>query len=130
MAKPDGALTAAQHEILDVFWDQKAEGATVAEVWQVVSETRNVARTTVLNQIDRLEKRGWLIRQQDGVGVRYFPAVSRDEASQSLVSGFVDDFFGGSASQLVMSLLGSNKLSHDDIRQLRSMLNKQTKGGK
>ena len=37
-------------------------------------------------------------------------------------SGFVADFFGGSASELVTSLLGSKQLERDDIQRLRELL--------
>ena len=35
---------------------------TVAEIWQAIGASRAIGRTTVLNQVDRLEKRGWLRR--------------------------------------------------------------------
>ena len=59
---PEGALTAAQFEIMEFVWKHGRRGATVAEVWQEISKTRDVARTTVLNLVDRLERRGWLRR--------------------------------------------------------------------
>jgi predicted transcriptional regulator len=122
LVSPDGPLTPAQYEILEAAWTAGADGVTVAEIWQSIGQSRQVARTTVLNLVDRLEKRGWLKRRSvDGVN-RYTATRSRDQTSGALANDFVDDFFGGSAPHLVMSLLGSGRLSADDVRQLRKLL--------
>ena len=122
MPKPKGSLTAAQHEIMEVIWETGESGATVTEIWAVIAQQRNVTRTTVLNQVDRLEKRGWLKRQKHEGVFRYVGALDRAETAQCLAEGFVADFFGGSASELVMSLLGSKRLKRDDIQRLRKLL--------
>ena len=126
MAKPQGTLTAAQHEILDVIWNRPAAGATVTEIWDAISQQRGVTRTTVLNQVDRLEKRGWLRRKKHEDGFRYVATLSRDQAARSMAEEFIDSFFGGSASELVMSLLGSKRLKHSEIARLRDLLDSQS----
>ena len=125
MAEPEGTLTAAQHEILDVIWNSKGQGATVSEIWQAISEHREVTRTTVLNQVERLERRGWLRRKKGPAGYRYVVTKDREAAACGLAEEFVDSFFGGSASDLVMSLLGSKKLKATDIARLREVLDSQ-----
>lgn len=122
MADPEGTLTAAQHEILEVVWQSPNNGATVTEIWQAIGEYREVTRTTVLNQVDRLEKRGWLRRKKHRDGFRYVATRSRDQVSRGLAEEFVNSFFGGSASELVMSLLGSKKLKPSEIERLRGLL--------
>lgn len=119
---PEGTLTPAQYEILDVVWNAGSDGATVAEVWHAVSESRSVARTTILNLVDRLEKRGWLKRRETDGAARYTAAVNRDRTSAALADEFVQTFFDGSAANLVMSLLGTAKLDAAEIRRLRNIL--------
>ncbi len=120
---PEGNLTPAQHEILDIVWDAGDEGATVAEIWQSVSTRRSVGRTTVLNLVDRLEKRSWLRRRNDSEGAnRYLATVTRERTAAGLAKDFLNDFFEGSASNLVMTLLGSNKLSKSEMERLRAAL--------
>jgi len=123
MALPEGNLTPAQFEIMEVVWSRGRRGVSVAEVWQEISQTRDVARTTTLSLIDRLEKRGWLKRRERR-GVNHFVAtVTRQKAEGLLAGDFVDDFFGGSARELVMSLLGTKRLNPADVAELREMLN-------
>jgi BlaI family penicillinase repressor len=119
---PKGNLTAAQYELMETVWDRGSRGASVAEIWQVVSAARPVGRTTILNLLRRLERRGWLVRRRGQRAYRYVAAISRDRTAALLAHSFVDDFFGGSASNLVMSLLGSRELNPDEIQRLRYLL--------
>src|SRR5262245_48386850 len=122
MAKvPDANLTPVQFEIMQVAWEAEA-GATVAQIWERVSRNRDVGRTTILNLVDRREKRGWLVRNKVGGVYRYSPTVERETAAAHVAAEFVDAFFGGSASDLVMSLLGSKRISHEEVEQLRQAL--------
>lgn len=122
MADPEGTLTAAQHEILEAVWNSGKLGSTVAEIWGEIARHRPVTRTTVLNQVDRLEKRGWLKRYEHADGFRYVASQPRQQVASGLALEFVNSFFGGSASELVMSLLGSKKLSKADISRLKALL--------
>lgn len=126
MTELEGSITQAQHEILEVIWDKPA-GATVAEVWQTISARRDVARTTILNQMDRLENRGWLKRHKSPTGNRYVATISREQARRNLAAEFVDAFFDGSASQLVSNLLGAKKLTKSELEQLRQLLDEKKK---
>ena len=130
MAKPQGTLTAAQHEILDVIWNGPSAGATVTDIWHAIGQQRDITRTTVLNQVDRLEKRGWLRRKKHEDGFRYVATLSRDQAARGMAEEFIDSFFGGSASELVMSLLGSKKLKRSEIARLRDLLDSQSSNRK
>ena len=128
MVTPEGSLPPAQHEIMDVVWEADPPGVSVTEIWEAVSANREVTRTTVLNQVDRLEKRHWLRRKKIGSGFRYFATKGRDATARDLAGEFVDDFFGGSASDLMMSLVGSSRLHADEIAKLRRLL--EVKRGK
>jgi predicted transcriptional regulator len=125
MSGPDGTLTASQHEILKVVWSAGDAGATVAEIWDAVVTQRLVTRTTILNQVNRLEKRGWLQRHARPDGIRYVASQPRQQVSSNLAMDFVNTFFGGSASDLVMSLLGSKKISNAEIARLKTLLDER-----
>ena len=122
MANPQGSLTSAQHEIMEVIWERAEEGATVAEIWQAITARRRVGRTTILNLVDRLEKRGWLVRRDRQKPCHYLAALGREETAAILARDFVNDFFGGSAGNLVMSLSGSRRLKPQEVEHLRHLL--------
>ena len=122
MAKPEGGLTPVQLEIMEVIWASEPEGATVGDIWGRIRVARPVARTTILNLVDRLHKRGWLRRRKADSGYRYSATEDRLRTRAHLAGHFVESFFEGSASNLVMSLLGGNGLDADDVERLRQIL--------
>ena len=127
MPRPEGSLTAAQYEILEVVWAHEANGATVAEIWEEIADRRDVGRTTILNLVDRLEKRGWLVRRAACRPSRYLAALDRQSTVASLAGSLVDDFFEGSARDLVLSLLGSERLRSEEVQSLRRYLDSAAK---
>lgn len=132
MQEPQGTLAPAQHEIMQAVWNSGEDGLTVAEIWRVITQTRPVTRTTILNQVDRLEKRGWL-KRSEGEGIaRYSSAMGREEVEARLATEFMDGFFAGSATNLMASLLGRCRIRSDELRRLRDFLDqaeKERKGG-
>lgn len=122
MAKLKGSLTPAQHEIMRVVWQAGDSGATVAEIWKQIAATREVSRTTILNLVDRLEKRGWLKRLAGDSANRFRSALGHEETAAKLAEEFVAGFFGGSAANMVSSLLGSEKINAVDVQRLRQIL--------
>lgn len=121
MPDPEGELTPAQFEILQLLWKAKA-GLTVAEIWEATCAQREVGRTTTLNLVDRLEKRGWLRREKVEGVFRYHAAVDQEATKAHMASGFVGNFFGGSPSQFILSLLGTQQVSKAELQRLKSML--------
>lgn len=127
MTSPEGSLTSSQFEIMQLLWDSK-DGLSVVEIWEAIGVDRDVSRTTILNQVDRLEKRGWLERNKvDGV-FRYRPSVDKKSTESQLASDFLEEFFDGSATSLVLSLLGSKRLSHAELKRLKALLEKPDAG--
>jgi len=124
MPVPKGSLTAAQYEIMAAVWNAGGAGVTVAEIWQAIAESRTIGRTTVLNQVDRLEKRGWLRRLPGDGSTRFHAALSKEDASRQLVAGFVSDYFDGSSADLVSALLGSEAraMTRKEVDRLRKLL--------
>ena len=118
---PEGSLTSTQFEILQLLWNSQ-DDLSVAEIWEAIREERDVSRTTILNLVDRLAKRGWLKRRKiDGV-YRYCPAIDREETEGKLASEFLEEFFNGSATSLLLSLLGSKRITRAELKRLRAML--------
>jgi BlaI family transcriptional regulator, penicillinase repressor len=130
MATPDGKLTPVQHSIMQMAWDAGEIGVTVTGVWSRMDASRSIARTTAQNLLDRLVERRWLKRMKREDGIHYVAAVSKVATEKGIASEFLDDYFDGSASKLVMSLLGAKRLRKEDIEYLRSILDKNPPGSK
>jgi predicted transcriptional regulator len=65
-----------------------------------------LAYTTVMTTLDRLYRKGLLLRHRDGRAFAYEPRCSRDELLSELVSGQLTDLLGASAqSSVILSTL-------------------------
>lgn len=93
-------------------------------------QTQNLARTTVLTVMERLRKKGFLSRSQvDGV-FQYTAKVEAGDVLSNKVSEFIEKTLGGSLSPLVSYFISSEKLSKDEIDQLKELAAKLDAKGK
>jgi BlaI family penicillinase repressor len=74
---------------------------SVRDVRQVLVGNRNLAYTTVMTVLDRLEKRGGVTRHKQGRAFIYEPKISREALRQFAVKELVDAFFDGSENALM-----------------------------
>ena len=122
MSRTRGSLTRAQLEIMEVVWGRGAEGATAGEIWQELAGRRDVARTTIVTLVRRLERRGWLAGDREESPIRYRATRSRGHTTDRLAADFLDRFFGGSPEELVRSLLGSRRIDAGELARIRRLL--------
>ena len=115
-------LTAAQLEIMDLFWERGELG--VAQVWKLLEERRPIARNTVQTMLARLAEKGWLRVRAEGNAHYYRAARPRGFAVKSLLRSLLDSAFGGSASGLVAALLENRQLSGEEAQRLREIIDR------
>jgi len=88
--------------VLELLWGQGC-AATVRHVQLAFPE---LAYTTLMTTLDRLYRKGVLIRRRRGRAFAYQPRCSRDELLSELVSGHVTDLLAASgASTAILSTL-------------------------
>jgi predicted transcriptional regulator len=85
-------------ECLKALWGL-GEGS-VRDVRQALVSDRNLAYTTVMTVLDRLEKRGGVTRRRHGRYFVYRPNVTREALRRMAVKDLVDAFFDGSEEAL------------------------------
>jgi predicted transcriptional regulator len=119
----------AELEILSYI--QSRHPVTVRDVADHLADKRGIVRTTVLNVMTRLCRKGYLRRKRiDGV-YHYSPQMARGQVLKSLVKDFVDRSLGGSVSPFVAFLMEDARLSDDELTQLRKAvqeLDERSKG--
>jgi len=124
---PEGSLTPAQHQIMQIIWNSGRCGRSVGEIWKEVSLERDVARTTILKLVERLEAREWIMRQeprpnQKGPAMRFAANIGRRRARAQMLQQFVNDYYDGSAAELAKSLLKWKCLTRGDMGELKQMI--------
>ncbi|GAB4007438.1 BlaI/MecI/CopY family transcriptional regulator [Spirosoma sp. KCTC 42546] len=119
--------TDSELEILHVLWTNGP--STVRQVHDALSQSRDIGYTTALKLMQIMYEKGLLSRQEDARSHTYTAAVSEEDTQRNLVDRFVETAFRGSASKLVMQILGQHKASReelDEIKNLLSDLNRDT----
>ena len=101
-----------------------AGGATVGEVAEAFGRDRGLARSTVLTMMERLRKKGRLVRRLvDGV-YRYRARSTSAELMQGAVERFVERHLGGSVSPFLAYLSDAGDLSDEELRELTDVVDK------
>ena len=87
-------------ECLKALW--RLGHGSVHDVRQALAEAkRELAYTTVMTLLDRLEKRGAVTRTRQGRAFLYLPKLKRDDIRELAVKDLVGSYFGGSEEALV-----------------------------
>ncbi len=112
--------TAAELEILAILWQK--EPLSVKEIHEKLMLTKDIGYTTALKLMQNMTQKGLLRREPNGKSHLYFAAYDQNETQQSLLNKFVDSAFGGSASKLVMQLLGNSNTSKQEIDEIKTLI--------
>src|SRR5580704_354530 len=83
---------------------------TVREVAEMFGEERGLARTTILTMMERLRRKGHLVRRKTRSAFEYLPAISKQDLLQNLVHDFVQRTLGGSLTPFVAYLTDTKGL--------------------
>ena len=122
MAKELPSLGELEIRVLRLVWEHQP--CTERQVSDIIQAERDVARTTVLKTMQRLQGKALLVRVPGEGSVKFRAALDRKRVLPALVSRFVDTILGGSADPLVAYLADSVKLSASDLESLRTIARK------
>lgn len=112
--------TESELEILQILWEKKT--ATVREVHEVLSLTKEAGYTTTLKLMQIMHEKG-LVRRDDSIKTHiYQPAVSKEGTQKHLLGKMIDNLFGGSPAQLVIQALGNHQTTPDELDELQRMI--------
>lgn len=116
-------------EILQIFWEHG--DLTAPEVHKMIEAKRSVAYNTIKTIIDRLEKKGGLIRVRHyGRTILFRANADRNTVTTPIVQSFLDKLFKGDRKELISHLFQESPLSDEDIKYLENLIQSQKKSGK
>ena len=113
-------LGTLQRQVMEAVWGL-GEG-TVHDVRAAVTGDKELAYTTVLTVLQKLEKAGWIRHRKEGRTYVWSAARSREVEGQSSLGKLVDKLFQGSALVAFQHLLEDERLKADDLLELRRMV--------
>jgi BlaI family penicillinase repressor len=112
--------TAAELDILTVLWEKGP--SSVRDVHNQLSENRDVFYTTTLKTMQVMLVKGSLERDTSERAHIYSPAVEQKDIERTFISSLRTSLFNGSTANLVISALGHDKPSHEELEQIRALL--------
>jgi len=120
--------TAAELEILTILWEN--EPLTVKEIHEQLAQTKDVGYTTALKIMQNMNSKGLLRREPNGKNHLYFSVFKKGETRGTLLDRFLESTFAGSASGLVMQLLGNSKTNAKELDEIKRIINEMDKNQK
>ena len=118
--KKSNTLTEAELRLMKILW-RRGESA-VTDLVADLPDGENLAYTSVLTTIRILEQTGYVLHRQEGRAFVYRPCVAEQEASRSELRHVLNRFFGNSREQLVLSLLGDEEISPEELARLKQAI--------
>jgi BlaI family penicillinase repressor len=124
--KPE-PLSDIQVGFMQALWDL-GEGSVSDVQAHLERAGRKQAPTTVATVLRRLEAKGWVAHRDGGRGFIYRAAVSREEATGSLVERLTGALFGGDVPALVSHLLDSRAVTKREIAEIKRLIEAKERG--
>ncbi|WP_022836205.1 BlaI/MecI/CopY family transcriptional regulator [Salisaeta longa] len=119
MASSDPPMpTDAELSILRVLWQRGP--STVRAVQEHLGA--EAGYTTVLKLLQIMLDKGLVTRDESQRAHVYEAAVSEPATQRRLIDDLLDRAFGGSLRALVMRALGRDRVSDDDLNEIRALV--------
>jgi BlaI family penicillinase repressor len=117
-------LTRREREIMNALFalDNRASAEQIR-----ARLTKPPGDSSVRVMLARLEKKGVLKHQQDGLRYLYSATISRTVAKRTALQQYVQTFFGGSLTQMMTALVAEARWSDDDLEALRAEIDRVRK---
>jgi len=113
-------LTEAELRLMKILW-RRGESA-VTDLVAALPDGEPLAYNSVLTTIRILEQKGYVTHRQEGRAFVYSPCIAENEASLSEVRNVLNRFFGNSRERLVLSLLGDEDISAEELQKLKDAI--------
>lgn len=112
--------TDAELEILRALWQRGP--SSVREIHDQLGATKTVGYTTVLKQMQVMQRKGLLRRSERFRSHVYEAARTRPATERQIVTTLLATVFDGSARGLLQSALAGRKVDSAELREIRELL--------
>ena len=109
-----------QLQIMQVLWEKGH--ASAREITEVLNRDEPIAHSTVQTLLRQLEAKGAVShRRQDRTFV-FRPLVKEASVARTEIRGLTERLFGGSTGGLMTYLLKEERISRDELREIKRLL--------
>lgn len=111
----------SEMKILELIWDN--EPISAKELSLLAAEKIGWNKNTTYTVLKKIESKGYILRSEPGFVCTSL--ISREEIQKAETRGLIEKLFGGSRKALFSALLADEKLSQEEIEELRRMIEKR-----
>jgi BlaI family penicillinase repressor len=117
------SLTDGEARLMMILWDRSS--GTVAEIVAALEPDEGpVNYSTVQTLLRILEKKGYIEHRKSGRAFVYSPVVDQQQARRRALTHLLARLFNGSPSLLVLNVLEHERISPEEVKRLKQMLDR------
>ncbi|MBI2823755.1 MAG: BlaI/MecI/CopY family transcriptional regulator [Planctomycetia bacterium] len=116
-------LGRVQLRIMQALWERRQ--ATAREITDALNEQEAIAHSTVQTLLRGLELKEAVGHRVEGRTFVFYPLVREERVTRSATRDLLDRVFDGSVTNLVSYLLNHEKISADELAEIRRLINDQ-----
>lgn len=117
-------ISEAEYEVMKIVW--KNAPVSTNEVTETLTSTTDWSPKTIQTMLKRLVNKGALTYVKEGRVFVYTPLVEEDEYISQKSSSFLSRYYDGELTSMVSAYLENDRLSADEISELRSLLDRRS----
>jgi len=118
-------LSESELEIMLAIW--KAGGPINSSYVAECMKEKRWAKTTVLNFLARLVKKGFLKCESQGKNNIYLPLIKEEEYLKIRNKSFLERFYNNSIKDMVAELYQNNIICDKDLEELKKFIEEKSK---
>ena len=114
-------VTDAELSVLEVLWDRGQ--TTIGEITEAIYRKKTTSRyATVQKLLERLEAKGCVKRDRSGFAHHFSAAIERQHLIGQRLQEVAEKLCDGSLTPLLVHLVESTRLSAEDRKRLRKLI--------
>ena len=121
---PDSEL-----ELMLIIWEAH-EAVNRIYIQERLNQSKELAPTTILSFLSRLEAKGFLKIEKRGKVNYYYPLVSQEAYANNESKTVLEKFFGNSIKNFVAQLNNAKSVDEEQIQELKDFLDNLPSEGK
>ncbi len=119
-------ISESEWAVMEALWDSAPQ--TASELTRNLRSSMKWAENTVRTLLTRLVEKGALKTGENESGTRtYLPAVKREDCVRAEGKSFMQRIFGGAAKPLLIHFAQNSKLTAEEVRELKKILDQSLK---
>lgn len=113
-------LSDSEWKIADHLWEKGS--MTITELTRDLQPSMGWSKNTIITLLKRMIDKGAVTFVQEEKAKRFCPAIDRTEAEMEETASFLDKVYKGNVGLMISNLIGSEKLTVEQLAELRRII--------